>query len=203
MANVQDRRELRRRLFQIAGYQSGLFTAAQARGAGYSYAAQKYHVDHGNWVRIDRGIFRLPEWPPERHEDLIRWVLWSGGKGVISHDTALSVYDLGDVDPVRTHLTVPKGFRKSAPGVVLHRETLPAEDIRGYEGFPITTPIRSILDVAATMDMSLLVGTIRDALETGNVMRRELLFRADVFGAEAALGIERAMKELDATLQVA
>jgi predicted transcriptional regulator of viral defense system len=203
MGTVQDRRELRRKLLQIAGHQSGLFTAAQARDAGYSYAAQKYHVDHGNWFRIERGIFRLPEWPPERHEDLIRWALWSGGKGVISRDTALSVYALGDVDPIRTHLTVPPGFRKSAPGVVLHRETLPSEDIQAYEGFPITTPIRSILDVAATMDMSLLVGTIRDALETGKVMRRELLFRADAFGAQAALGIERAMKELDGTLQVA
>ncbi len=196
MANVQDRRELRRKLFQIAGYQSGLFTAAQARDAGYSYAAQKYHVDHGNWVRIDRGIFRLPEWPPERHEDLIRWVLWSGGKGVISHDTALSVYDLGDVDPVRTHLTVPKGFRKSAPGVALHRATLPSEDVQGFEGVSITTPTRSVLDVAAgNLDADQLASAVGDAIGAGLATKRELLRRADSFGAHAALRIERSLMD--------
>lgn len=196
MASVQDRRELRRKLFQIAGHQSGLFTAAQARGAGYSYPAQKYHVDHGNWQRIDRGIFRLPEWPPERHEDLIRCVLWSGGKGVISHDTALSTYELGDVDPIRTHLTVPPTFRKSAPGLVLHRAALPREDIRGYEGVTITTPIRTILDVAAShLAPDELTIAIDDALAKGMVTRRNLLHRADEFGPHAALQIERALSK--------
>jgi predicted transcriptional regulator of viral defense system len=129
MAKVEDRRELRRRLLQIAGTQSGLFTAAQARGAGYSYPAQKYHVDHGNWTRIDRGMFRLPEWPSGPHEDLVRWVLWTHDQGVVSHETDMSVLGMGDVDPTRTLLTVSPGFRKTAPGLVLHRVWLPRDDL--------------------------------------------------------------------------
>ena len=194
MATVQDRRELRQRLYRIAGQQSGLFTAAQAVEAGYSYAAQKYHVDHGNWARIDRGIFRLREWPPDRHEDLIRWVLWSGGKGVVSHDTALSVYDLGLVDPVRADLTVPPGFRKKAPGVVLHRAVLPAGDVRMWEGVRITTPTRSLLDAAAGyLEGDQLAYAIKDAIRVGRTTRTELIRRADEFGPHAALRIERAL----------
>lgn len=196
MAHVQDRRELRQRLYRVAGQQSGLFTAAQALEAGYSYAAQKYHVDHGNWARIDRGIFRLREWPPERHEDLIRWVLWSGGRGAISHDSALSLYDLGDVDPIRTDLSVPPNFRKSAPGVRLHRGVLPDDDITGFEGVRITTPIRTILDIAAGhLSLDELTLAINDALSRGMTTRRALFHRVDEFGAHAALRVERALTE--------
>jgi hypothetical protein len=52
-----DRQALRQALYRLAAGQAGFFTAAQALGLGYSYQAQKYHVDHGNWVRVDRGIF--------------------------------------------------------------------------------------------------------------------------------------------------
>ncbi|MEX0832685.1 MAG: type IV toxin-antitoxin system AbiEi family antitoxin domain-containing protein [Actinomycetota bacterium] len=196
---IQDRRELRRRLFQVAGSQSGLFTAAQALKAGYSYAAQKYHVDHGNWKRVDRGIFRLAEWPPERHEGLIRWVLWSGGKGVISHETALSVYDIGDADPIRVDLTVPSPFRKTAPGVKLHRGVLPERDVTMFEGVRISTPTRSLLDTAAGyLDGDQFATAVSDAIRNGKTSRGELLRRADAFGAEAALRLERALMDMAA-----
>lgn len=198
MTRVEDRRELRRRLLQIAGTQSGLFTAAQAREAGYSYPAQKYHVDHGNWTRIDRAMFRLPEWPPGPHEDLVRWVLWTHEQGVVSHETAMSVHGMGDADPTRTHITVPPGFRKTAPGVTLHRVSLPHGDIQRHDGFPITTPVRTLLDVAAgDLDLDQLSGAIEEAIASGKATRRELLLRVDAFGAHAAVRVERALKGRD------
>lgn len=191
---TQDRRELRRRLLQVAGVQSGLFTAAQARQAGYSYAAQRYHVMHGNWDRVGRGLFRLRDWPIGAHEDLVRWVLWSGGRAVVSHETALSVHDLGDVDPPRVHLTVPPKFRMSAPGAVFHKMELPGADIQHFEGFDVTTAARSLLDVAAGhLDQDQLARAVKEALDRGLVTRRQLLGRADTFGAHAALRIERAL----------
>lgn len=196
MATVQDRRELRHQLFRVAGRQSGLFTAAQAQEVGYSYAAQKYHVDRGNWTRIDRGIFRLPEWPPEPHEDLIRWVLWSREKAVVSHETALSVYDIGDADPVRVDLTVPPNFRKSAPGVRLHKGLLPEDDVTRFEGVKVTTPTRALLDSATGyLDGDQFATAVSDAIRVGLTSRADLLRRADSFGPEAALRIERALME--------
>jgi predicted transcriptional regulator of viral defense system len=145
----QDPAELRRTLSRVAAAQSGHFTSAQARAAGYSYPAQHYHVRRGGWQRLDRGIYRLADWPAGEHDDLVRWTLWSRGRGVVSHESALSVHDLGDVMPARVHLTVPPGFRSRAPGVVLHRGELPAAEVEEHEGFRVTSPLRSILDVAA------------------------------------------------------
>lgn len=192
---VRDRTELRRRLVRRAADQSGYFSAAQALELGYSYPAQRYHVQRGNWTRIDRGVFRLPEWPVGSHEDLVRWTLWSRGKAVVSHETALSVHELGDVDPARVHLTVPAGFRAKTSGVVLHHGGLPEEDVEHRDGFALTTPPRSLLDVAAgELDLDLLARAVDDALRQGLVTRRSLLTRADAFGAHAALRIERALQ---------
>lgn len=189
------RRELRHRLTAIAGAQSGYFSAAQARAAGYSYQAQKQNADRGNWVKVGRGIFRLPGWPAGRHGDLVRLSLWSRGRAVVSHESALSVHELGDVNPSRTHLTVPKGFRQRPPaGVVLHQGLLPEGDVRDQEGFRVTTPLRSLLEVAAgDLDLDLLAGAIEDALEQGVLTRSRLLARADELGPKAALRIERAL----------
>lgn len=189
-----DRRELRRRLTDLAATQSGYFTSAQALALGYSYQQQKYHRDQGNWLLIDRAIYRLPEWPAGEHEGLVRWSLWARGKAVVSHETALSVHDLGDVNPALVHLTVPPGFRAKAPGVVLHRGALPERDVRDQQGFRITTPLRTLLDVASgNLDQDQLTVAVADALERGSVTRRQLLHRADEFGDHAALRIERAL----------
>ncbi|MBA3736390.1 MAG: type IV toxin-antitoxin system AbiEi family antitoxin domain-containing protein [Actinobacteria bacterium] len=194
---VQDRTDLRRRLLAIAARQSGYFTAAQALEAGYSYPAQRYHSKRGNWLRVDRGIYRLPEWPTGSHEDLVRWSLWSRGRAAVSHETALSVHDLGDVDPAHVHLTVPPNFRPRDPGVVIHRGELPRRDVEEHDGFRVTTPLRSLLDVAAgELDLDQLARAIEEALERGMTTRRALLERADEFGSSAALRIERALQEV-------
>jgi predicted transcriptional regulator of viral defense system len=193
-----DRQELRRRLFQLAGSQSGYFTAAQARSIGYSYQAQKHHADHHNWVRVDRGLFRVPEWPVSGFEELVRWSLWSRGLGVVSHERALAAHELGELDPRKMHLTAPKSFTSRDPGVVLHRGELPDSDIEARDGFQITTPLRSIIDVAAGgIDVDQLSRAIDDALKRGLFTARGLRARAEAVDPKAALRIERALRELE------
>lgn len=192
---VADQQDLRRKLTALASRQSGHFTAAQALDIGYSYQAQKYHTDRGNWSRVDRGLYRLPEWPVGEHDDLVRWSLWSKGRAVVSHETALTIYDLGDVNPGRVHLTVPPGFRATAPGAVLHRGSVPEADIQEHEGFRVTTPVRTLLDVAAgDLELDQLKTAITDACVDNPATQRALLARADDFGERAALRIERALR---------
>jgi len=190
-----DPSSLRRTLNALALRQAGYFTSAQARSAGYSYQAQKYHVDHGNWLRIDRGLFRLPDWPAREDDIYVLWRLWSRGRGVISHESALVIYDLSDVSPSRVHLTVPAGFRATDPSVVLHRAALREEDIEDRDGYQVTTVERTLLDVARAVDVSQeqVDVAISDATQRGLVSPLRLRSRSDEFGDHAALRIERAL----------
>lgn len=191
---VTDRQNLRRRLVAVAATQSGHFTAAQAREVGYSYQAQKFHADRGNWQRVERGIFRLPEWPTGIYEDLVRWSLWARGKAVVSHDTALAVHDLGVANPATVHLTVPPNFRSSSSGVVLHRGTVAESDSWQYEGFRVTTPLRTLLDVAAShLDIDQLASALADAWTRYPELGQSVLLRADELSRRAAGRLERAL----------
>jgi predicted transcriptional regulator of viral defense system len=192
----RDPLELRRALTRIAAQQAGYFSAAQAVEVGYSHQMQWYHVQRNDWLRVDRGIYRLPDWPASQHEDLVRWTLWSRGRAVVSHETALAVHELGDMMPVRVHLTVPPNFRMRAPAVVIHKAVLVPSDIEQFEGFSITNPVRSILDTAAGgVEVDQLTRTIHDALELGLLTARSLRSQADNFGSAAALAIERALRQ--------
>lgn len=169
------------RLFEIAEQQAGYFTAAQALEAGYSYASQSYHHKAGNWVRDGWGIYRLARYPETHNDDVIHLMLWSrdragGAQGVLSHDSALHAYGLSDVLPSKHHLTVPKGFRKrTPPGVVLHKEELPPEDVEDRDGYRITTPLRTLLDAArSSLSPEHVEIAARQALEKGLVRRRAL-----------------------------
>lgn len=84
--------DTKRALYAIADGQCGFFTAQQALAIGYAYPEQHYHVAHGNWERVARGVFRLHEYPLPEREDLIVLSLMSHGRSgqpqaVVSHET--------------------------------------------------------------------------------------------------------------------
>lgn len=191
---VRQRIDLRHRLAALARAQAGYFTAAQARAVGYSYASQRYHVQRGNWVRVDRALFRMRDWPVTGDEELVRWSLWAGGKAIVSHDTALSLHEIGDANPSRVHLTVPAGFRKRSDSVVLHVADIDDADVLEATGYRVTAPLKTLLDVAASdMDGDQLRTAIEDAVVRGLVVERDLRARAHELGARAELRIERAL----------
>lgn len=191
---MADRLDLRRRLNQLAFRQAGFFTAAQARSVGYSYQAQKYHVDRGNWLRVERGLLRLAEWPSDTTDTYARWCTWSAGRGVISHETAAAVHDVGDLDPAAVHLTMPAGTVASHPGIAIHIASLDSADISDRGSFRVTIPTRTVLDLAASdISQEQLVGVIADFLASGGLNVAALRRRMDDFGDSAALRLERAL----------
>lgn len=164
-------------LYALAETQGGYFTAADAKTLGYAYSHQHFHVKRGNWIRVNRGIFRLKHFPVSPHEDLIHWWLWSRKLGVISHESAAAIYDIGDVLPRTTHLTIPQSFRKIAPrSISRNRAQLSPSDRTMRDGLAITTPLRTILDLAqGQLDPERLSLVTKDALQKGLVTEKGIL----------------------------
>lgn len=186
------------RVHALAYRQAGYLTAAQARGEGFSYQAQQYHLDTGAWQRVERGIFRLRDWPAAIDDAFVLWTLWSRGRGVISHASALAIHDLGVLDPGAITMTVPPGFRARTPVVRTMVGLLPETDIEERAGFRVTTPTRTLLDVAATEGQEAVDDAVAEALERSIVTGGALRTRADAFGDRTALRIERALSRLEA-----
>lgn len=93
--------------------------------------------------RHGRGIYRMPVVPPTALDGYMEAVLWTERQGVLSHATALDLYELCDVNPSAVHLTIPTRFRtrKAVPQTYrLHRADLDAEAVGWHEGIPIVSP---------------------------------------------------------------
>ncbi len=190
-----DRQRLRQKLYVLVASQSGYFTAAQALDLGYSYQSQKYHVDHGNWVRVDRGLFRIPEWPTGLHDELVRWSLWSKQRAVTSHDTAASAHGLGVVNPVKIHLTVPPDFRMDDELLVLHHRHLPKADVTQLDGTRITTVLRTVLDIIEEhVDEELIESVVVDAISSGATTQSQIRRRLEELSPEAQQRAERILE---------
>jgi predicted transcriptional regulator of viral defense system len=193
----RDQQDAKRRLYEVAASQGGYFTSAQAVEAGYPKQLQHYHASRGNWVREDRGIYRLWEWPGSSYDDLIRWTLWSRGVAVVSHQTAMAVHEISDLMPARIYMTVPPGFRKRPPpGVVLHRDRLAAHEVERREGYRVTTPLRTLIDAATVgIDPERLSHAVLDAIRKGLLTDRHIETAIATLQGEAAQRLYGALRE--------
>ena len=153
------------RLYSLADTQLGYFSTSQAEELGVDRRYLSHHVRSGNLERISRGVYRLLNYPSHPFEDVMATVLWVGDGAAASHDTALAIYGLADAMPPVIHITVPRRFRGSRPGVLIHRAPLPAGDITVRDGIPVTTPLRTILDVVS--DPSMAAAAAEEAIERG------------------------------------
>jgi predicted transcriptional regulator of viral defense system len=170
-------------LFEIIEGQQGYFTAKQAAEAGFRLGSQAHHVKAGNWLRVERGIYRLARFPRSMEEQYVIYSLWSRNRagepvGVYSHETALSIHELSDANPAKLHMTVPPGFRRTAstPKVLLlHRACLDNHEIEQRQGFAVTRAVRAVADIVALGKQDFAEQALREGAKRGVITRQEIL----------------------------
>ena len=176
--------EINKKLFEIANEQMGYFTAQQAVNIGVPDCNHPYHLRAGHWKREMRGIYRLQNYPVSDYEEMMVWYLWTRNRkdipqGVFSHDTALDIYELSDINPSKIHLTVPTTFRRSSDTpkeICLHKGTLNDKGIKGFYGMKITTPIRTIVDLMTEgkIGPELIKQAVKQGLQKGLINQKQL-----------------------------
>jgi predicted transcriptional regulator of viral defense system len=183
-------------LYPVAEQQAGYFTTAQARAAGYSQRQLTYYVRTHRFDRIRAGIYRLTHYPASAHEDLFLAWLQVGPQAVISHESALALYELSDALPTAVHLTISPQMSRRHGALRLHTSHLSADETAWFGGLPVTTVPRTILDVAASgLAEELVVQAIHQALERGLVLADNLRAAAEHRGGRARHLVRRALRE--------
>jgi predicted transcriptional regulator of viral defense system len=165
-------------LYEIAADQYGFITTADLVTVG---ARDQVLVDmerHGHLGRVARGLYRFRTFPITSHDELMGATLWPNRLGVISHESALDLWDLCDVNPVRIHVSIPKlaRIRRRVPdSYVVHPRNLDASDVGTVDGIPAVTPRRAILDgIERHLDTRLLRQALDSVRSRGLVSPVEL-----------------------------
>lgn len=91
---------------QMLEENNGFVTAEQVSDYGIPRRCLSELTDAGTVVRVDRGIYALPEvW-----EDEMFILQYRLSKGIFSHETALYLHNMTDRTPHRYTMTFPHGY---------------------------------------------------------------------------------------------
>ncbi|MCZ4274914.1 type IV toxin-antitoxin system AbiEi family antitoxin domain-containing protein [Rhodococcoides yunnanense] len=136
-------------LHRLATSQDGYFTTEQAGELGFDQAGVHASLVAGDWTRVARNLYRLAGWPHSDLEKFAMWCAWFGGEAVISHQSAAELHGFGHLHPQFVHVSAHTNLRLTDTRLAVHRLQLSARDVESTGTFRITTPVRTVLDLAA------------------------------------------------------
>lgn len=157
-------KDIERSIRKLTSQQHAAISRRQALALGLGRKAIQKRIDDEVWVPARRGIYASAG-SPQTWEQRVMLAVVSGGPGAVaSHITAASLWRLVDRRPTTTHITVPHSRRLTTSlGRVIHRSRI-VPDIRRVSGIPVTSPARTLVDIAAERDEGQLEAALDSAL---------------------------------------
>lgn len=132
----------------VAANQHGCITRAQALACGLSPEGLQRRVRSGRWLRRLPRTYVLRGAPATWEQRLRAATLWAGDGAAASGRSAAALW--GFPDSVRGPIEISHtGAKQSRTGIVVRRVRLDAVDLSSIRGIPVTTPARTLADLAA------------------------------------------------------
>lgn len=160
----------------LAARQHGVVARTQLLERGMTAEAVRWRVRSGRLIPMQRGVYRVgPLMAPRARE--MAAVLACGPGAVVSHRSAALLWQIGPEDGAAgpVHLTMVGMDRGRRPDMCAHRRRhLPPDQVALIEGIPVTTPARTLLDLAGEADIGELERMVAQASARGLVDMQDL-----------------------------
>lgn len=188
--------ERSKRAWELAERQHGVVTRQQLLALGFGKRAIEHRVERRRLHLIAHGVYAVG-WPgmtPTR-----RWmaaVLACGEGALLSHRSAAALWAIGSERQGVIDISVTRRCELRRPGLhVRGRPTLPPGDIVIRDGIPVTSPIRTLIDIGAELEPVGLERSVNEA-DKRDLVDPETL-RAELDGHAGEPGVKVLRKLLD------
>jgi very-short-patch-repair endonuclease len=139
-------------LAAVAERQYGVIAHAQLRALGLSKSTIGDRVRAGRLHPVHRGVYAVGHGVLGIRGRWLAAVLACGPTAVLSHASAAALWELRGTAAAKIDVTVRTAGGRSRPALRIHRpRTLHDEELTTRHGIPVTTPARTLLDLAATL----------------------------------------------------
>ena len=183
------------RVAAVARRQHGLLTRSQLAHLGLSQKQVRAWTANGRLERMFPGVVRVAGVPKTREQLLLAAVLWGGAHALVSHRSAGELWGFDGVKGNKPEITMPAGELKQSVDIVVHSTRVPMTDRRTRHGIPITTPERTIIDLAGALTAEQLEVAFESARRTRQVTTASVERLLARIGAKGRRGSE-AMQQL-------
>jgi very-short-patch-repair endonuclease len=138
---------MERRVVRLAGEQEGVMSRRQLHKLGADDDWVKRRAQMGWLVPVFRGVWGIGHPPRTRRGWYVAALLAGGERAVLSHKTAASIHRMAESSG-QLHLTVPRTAH-GIEGIRIHRpRTLRPDDVVVVDGLRVTSPARTLIDLA-------------------------------------------------------
>jgi very-short-patch-repair endonuclease len=175
--HVVGARDLWRRARAIAARQRGCVTRTQLLEIGIGTEAIKHRLRTGELIAMFRGVYRFGPIPPDGADEMAA-ILACQPRSCASHASAAYLHQLPPypAQPRPVHITVSERHIRQREGIAIHHTTtLRRSEVEVLDGIPVTTPARTICDLAPTLLTSDLEHLIAEAYAKGKTTRHKLV----------------------------
>jgi predicted transcriptional regulator of viral defense system len=151
------------RIAAVAGRQYGLITSAQLAAAGLDRYGASKRVRTGRLHPLYRGVYAVGHRRLSKEAQWMAAVLAAGEGAVLSHLAAAVHWRIWRRKVTGIDVLVP-GNRRARTGFRVHRvRNLDPRDTTTHLGIPITTPARTLVDLAGMLTAPQLANVIHEA----------------------------------------
>ncbi len=180
--------------WSLARRQHGVVARRQLVALGLSGQAIQHRLDTGRLHRIERGIYAVGRPGLTRRGKWMAAVLGCGSRAVLSYGSAAALWGIGAERGGPVDVTIPLASPRRHPGVLVHRRpSLRSRDVTSHDGIPVTTPVRTLIDLATRLDSRALERAINEA-DRLELTDPEALFAAlDAYPGQRGVGTLRAL----------
>jgi hypothetical protein len=138
--------------WELVARQHGVISHGQLRALGYGAEAIRHRLREGRLHRRARGVYAVGRPDLTWHGELMVAVLACGPGALISHVTAAALWDIRPWTPGRIELTLPGERSRRIGGLRVHcRTRLQPQDAGSCRRVPVTSPARTIVDIAVAL----------------------------------------------------
>ena len=139
-------------LSTLAARQHGVVEHSQLVELGMSKHTIGRWVRAGRLHRLYRGVYAVGHAKLTRHGRFLAAVFSYGPGAALSHESAAVLWGLRQPRGPRIDVTVPTpGGRSRRRLLIIHRSTLEPQEVTVKDAIPVTTPVRTVLDLADVM----------------------------------------------------
>jgi very-short-patch-repair endonuclease len=139
-------------------------TRAQLRDLDLTAHGIDHRIAGGRLHRLHRGVFAVGRPKVDRLGEWMAAVLAAGSEALLSHESAGELWGIRGRKPVRIELSVPATTSRAVGGLAVHRRrSLRPCDRSTHLGIPVTSPIRTLADLASCVPLSQLEAAVNEA----------------------------------------
>jgi very-short-patch-repair endonuclease len=150
--------------WRLAAEQHGVIARRQLLELGFSSRAIQHRLANGRLHLVMPGVYAVGRPELTRRGKWMAAVLACGDDAVLSHESAAALWEIREAERGAIDISLVAQSARRRPGINVHRRTsLRPEDVTTRHNIPITSVIRTLIDLAPRLKEEQLEAAINEA----------------------------------------